>query len=246
MGRRLISRHPATRQTSNMGMHMDQFQDCPASIFDDTIEPSSEGFALDRRELFEHVVVPHLTDAYRLAHAFTRNGPDADDVLQDASLRLFRFVANYRGGDARSWVLRVVRNAAFSWLKANRRCNQIPLDGDRDGMPGPGLYLVAEGSDGADPSVTEEQRAESEMLRVAIGDLTHDQREIVVLRDVKGLAYREIAETLSVPIGTVMSRLSRAHAALQRRLERQSRGGGRRLNRAGVRAGNAAVPASIR
>jgi len=169
-------------------------------------------------ELFESVVVPHLSDAYRLARAFTRNGPDADDVLQDASLRLFRFVATYRGGDARSWVLRVVRNAAYSWMKTNRRGNQIPLDGYPDGTPGPDLHLAATGGD-ADPLAIEEQRCESEMLRVAIGDLTHGQREIVVLRDLRGLAYREIAETLSVPIGTVMSRLSRAHAALERRLE---------------------------
>jgi RNA polymerase sigma-70 factor, ECF subfamily len=229
-----------------MGMHMDQFQDCSPAVFDDAIELSSEAFATDRREMFENVVVPHLTDAYRLARAVTRNGPDADDVLQEASLRLFRFVANYRGGDARSWVLRVVRNAAFSWLKANRRCNQIPLDGYPDGMPGPEMYLVADGSDGGDPLAIEEQRSDSEMLRDAIGDLTHDQREIVVLRDVKGLAYREIAETLSVPIGTVMSRVSRAHAALQRRLERQSRGGGRRFNCARVCGGNLDGVASIR
>jgi RNA polymerase sigma factor (sigma-70 family) len=228
-----------------MGMHMDQFLDYPSSTFEDAIEPSLEVFTADRHQLFESVVVPHLTDAHRLARAFTGNGPDADDVLQEASLRLFRFVARYRGGDARSWVLRVVRNAAFSWLKANRRCNQIPLDGDPDGMPGPEMYLAAEGSEGADPLAIEEQRSDAEMLRAAIGDLTLDQRQIVVLRDVKGLAYREIAESLSVPIGTVMSRLSRAHAALQRRLERQLRVGPR-FNGACVRAANAAGVASIR
>jgi RNA polymerase sigma factor (sigma-70 family) len=178
---------------------------------------------LAHHAVFERVVLPHLTDARRLAHSFTGKRADADDVVQEACLRLFRYAISYRGGDSRAWVLQVVRNTAFTWLRSNRRYNQVPLEDHGDGTPGPEGFLVAEGNRAADPLAVEEQRSDSRMLQSAMEALTHDQREVVKLRNLKGLAYREIAQELCIPIGTVMSRLSRAHTVLELRVKRELR-----------------------
>ena len=173
-----------------------------------------------RNERFETVVVPHIKEIRRLARSLTNSGADAEDVLQEATVRLLRFIHGYRGGDSRSWVLRVARNTAISWLRTNRRRNHVGL-GIRPGdSPLPQWVAEAEADEREDLFAIEARRRDGEALRRAIGTLTREQREIIVLRDLNGFQYTEIAAVLSIPLGTVMSRLSRARAVLQDRMQR--------------------------
>lgn len=153
-----------------------------------------------------------------MARALTNSGADADDVLQEATVRLLRFIHGYRGGDARSWVLRVARNTAITWLRTNRRRNHIALGSRPDEPFALELTPEAEIDEAEDLFAIEARRRDAETLRRVIGTLTHEQRQVIVLRDLNGFQYSEIAAALSIPIGTVMSRLSRARAVLQQRL----------------------------
>jgi RNA polymerase sigma factor (sigma-70 family) len=173
-----------------------------------------------RNERFESVVVPHMKDIRRLARSLTNSGADAEDVLQEATVRLLRFIHGYRGGDSRSWVLRVARNTAISWLRTNRRRNHVGFGCLPGESPLPQWAPEAEADEREDLFAIEARRREGEALRRAIGTLTREQREIIVLRDLNGFQYTEIAAVLSIPLGTVMSRLSRARAVLQDRLQR--------------------------
>ena len=166
---------------------------------------------LDDNARFRSVVMPHIDEAYRLAYWLTGNRTDAEDVVQDASMRAFRAIRNYAGGSARSWVLSIVRNTAYSWLRKNRPAAVVTVDdleaveleqanpGDRDG-DNPEAALIA--------------KADADQLRSAIAALPTAFRETLVLRDIEGLDYREIAQATEVPIGTVMSRLARARHRL--------------------------------
>jgi RNA polymerase sigma-70 factor (ECF subfamily) len=166
-----------------------------------------------QHKLFSNVVVPHLREAHRLARYLTGCRADADDVVQETTVRLFRFMHAYRGGDARSWVLRVARNTAYSWLRSNRRRSESWSEDSLDHRPqdhGP--------QEDEDAFAIEARRQEINALRSAIDALPPDQREVIVLRDLSGFQYTEIASTLRVPIGTVMSRLSRGRRILKHRL----------------------------
>ena len=166
---------------------------------------------LDDNARFRSVVMPHIDEAYRLAHWLTGNRTDAEDVVQDASMRAFRAIRNYAGGSARSWVLSIVRNTAYSWLRKNRPAAVVTVEdleaveleqanpGDRD-ADNPEAALIA--------------KADADQLRAAIAALPTAFRETLVLRDSEGLDYREIAQATEVPIGTVMSRLARARHRL--------------------------------
>ena len=166
---------------------------------------------LDDNARFRSVVMPHIDEAYRLAHWLTGNRTDAEDVVQDASMRALRAIRNYAGGSARSWVLSIVRNTAYSWLRKNRPAAVVTVEdleaveleqanpGDRDG-DNPEAALIA--------------KADADQLRAAIAALPTAFRETLVLRDIEGLDYREIAQATEVPIGTVMSRLARARNRL--------------------------------
>jgi RNA polymerase sigma factor (sigma-70 family) len=156
-------------------------------------------------------VTPHINEAYRLAHWLTGNRADAEDVVQDASLRAFRAIGSFAGGNARAWVLSIVRNTAYSWLRQNRPSAVVTVEdleavelmqsdpGDRN-VETPEVALIA--------------KADAEQLRAAIAALPSPFRETLVLRDIEGLDYREISEATEVPIGTVMSRLARARRRL--------------------------------
>lgn len=157
-----------------------------------------------RNERFTTVVLPHMPEMRRLARSLTNSGTDAEDVLQEATVRLLRFIHGYRGGDSRSWVLRVARNTAISWLRTHRWRHQ--RDPEADVGECEDLFAI------------EARRRDSEALRRALDTLTRQQREIIVLRDLNGFQYGEIAAALNIPVGTVMSRLSRARAVLQARL----------------------------
>ena len=167
------------------------------------------------RRSFEAEILPHLDAAYNLARWLTRNEQDAEDVTQEAVLRAFRFYGGFRGGNARAWLLRIVRNTTYTWIEANRRPEPTTeFDEQLPGLPQPRV------------AGTEETliRAESaQALRKAMDQLPADQREILILREMEEMSYKEIAEVTGVPIGTVMSRLARARSGLRALLLKASR-----------------------
>jgi RNA polymerase sigma factor (sigma-70 family) len=166
---------------------------------------------LDDNARFRSVVMPHIDDAYRLAHWLTGNRTDAEDVVQDATLRAFRAIRAFAGGSARSWLLSIVRNTAYSWLRKNRPTAVITVE-DLEAVE---LEHAEPGDpNGETPEAALIAKVDAEQLRAAIAALPAPFRETLVLRDIEGLDYREIAEATEVPIGTVMSRLARARRRL--------------------------------
>jgi RNA polymerase sigma factor (sigma-70 family) len=169
----------------------------------------------DQRSQFSTVVTPHLSDAFTMALWLTGDRADAEDIVQEACLRAFRAIATYSGGSARAWVLTIVRNTAYSWLRKNRRAEFIAVDDlaadERElAERGANIYDLIS----ADPESELIARADAARLRVAIERLPPKFREAIVLRDIQGLEYAEIAEVASIPLGTVMSRLARARRQL--------------------------------
>jgi RNA polymerase sigma-70 factor (ECF subfamily) len=153
-----------------------------------------------RRAGFEATFLPHLPAAYNLARWLTRDGHDAEDVVQEAYLRAFRSFGGFRGGDGRSWFLAIVRNTCLTWLQRNRPpAATVPFDEAVHGVP-------------AD---TPAPPSGGEALRAALQELPPEFREAVVLRELEGLSYKEVAAVMGVPIGTVMSRLSRGRGLLR-------------------------------
>jgi len=160
----------------------------------------------DRQTQFERVVTPHLSAAYNLARWLTRNDADAEDVVQEACLRAYRSFDGFRGGDARRWILAIVRNAAYSWLAKNRgHETAVALESELLEIP----------SETPGPECVVLTRIDAQRLRQAIDALPPDLREVILLREMEDLSYKEIAELASVPIGTVMSRLARARGRLR-------------------------------
>jgi RNA polymerase sigma-70 factor, ECF subfamily len=163
----------------------------------------------ERNARFATVVLPHLADAYALARWLTGNSADAEDVVQDACLHAFRGIGNFSGGNARAWVLTIVRHTAYTWLGKNRPAALVLVEDVED---------VGRGQSGEPDVETPETaliaKADAGLLEAAIAALPAPFRETLVLRDLKGLAYREIAGVTEVPVGTVMSRLARARQRL--------------------------------
>jgi len=166
---------------------------------------------LDDNALFRTVVMPYIDEAYRLARWLTANGTDAEDVVQDASLRAFRAIRSYAGGNPRAWLLSIVRNTAYSWLRKNRPATIVSVD-DLEAVELEHSRPDESRDDSPEASLI--AKVDAEQLRVAIAKLPAQFRETLVLRDIEGLDYREIAEATEVPIGTVMSRLARARRRL--------------------------------
>jgi len=157
---------------------------------------------------FEQLLLPHLDAAYNLARWLMRSDHDASDVVQDAYLRAFRAFDQFRGGDARGWLLSIVRNACFSTLRSRRGRNFVDSDHLEDD-------IEDQRGDGGDPALTIERRALDAALLKAIEELPVLFREVFVMRELEGLRYRQIAAVIDAPIGTVMSRLARARRRLQ-------------------------------
>jgi RNA polymerase sigma-70 factor (ECF subfamily) len=162
----------------------------------------------DSRHRFEQLVLPHLDAAYNLARWLTRNGNDAEDVVQDACERALKYFGAFHGGDAKAWFLTIVRHACYDWIKRNRPSEIV--SGDAEAIEGV-----------ADPTTpTPEQaalrNASSAALADAIAALPPGYREVLILRELEEMPYREIARVTDIPIGTVMSRLARARGLLQR------------------------------
>ena len=158
---------------------------------------------------FEETVLPYLDAAYNLARWLTRNEADAEDVVQEAVLRALRYFGAFRQGtDGRPWLLGIVRHTCYTWMRRNRaRDLLIPLDDSHD-PESPDLS----------PEELLLQNADKQVVRLALEELPIEFREVVVLRELEGMSYKEIAEVINLPIGTVMSRLARARKRLQQSL----------------------------
>jgi RNA polymerase sigma factor (sigma-70 family) len=151
-------------------------------------------------------VLPHLGDAYSLARWITGSRADPEDVVQDACLRAFRAIGSVEDGHSRPWVLTVVRNTAYTWLRKNRPSAVLIVE-DLEAIE---TAQASWGDSGAEtPETALIAKADATCLQQAIAALPAAHRETMILRDVQGLSYREIAEVTNVPIGTVMSRLAR-------------------------------------
>jgi RNA polymerase sigma-70 factor, ECF subfamily len=153
---------------------------------------------------FEEAVMPHLDAAYNLARWLTRNEADAQDMVQEAYLRALRFFDGFHGTDARAWLLTIVRNTCYTWLKRSR---SLELSGDFD-------EVLMKESDEPDPEASHVLKVQSQLISEAIEKLPLEFREVVILRELEELSYKEIATITGIPIGTVMSRLSRARKRL--------------------------------
>jgi RNA polymerase sigma factor (sigma-70 family) len=155
---------------------------------------------------FEEAVLPHLDAAYNLAHWLTRNDTDAEDVVQESYLRAFKFFGGFRGEDGRSWLLAIVRNTCYTWMQRNRSPElRVPVDDELQEIESTDL----------NPEALLVQRADTLMVRRALEELPVEFREVLVLRELEEMSYREIASITDLPLGTVMSRLSRGRKRLQ-------------------------------
>jgi len=178
-------------------------------------EPSSSGAYVvknsvvpsdSRMRLFEEVILPHLNAAYNLARWLTRNEHDAQDAVQEAYLRAFRFFDGYRGGDGKSWLLEIVRNTCFTFLRREKR-NVMSV-----------VFDEAAHTPAVNPPNAEEALVEASkktIMRSCIEGLPEAFREVLVMRELEEMSYRQIADVAGVPAGTVMSRLSRARKRLE-------------------------------
>ena len=164
--------------------------------------------------LFRRIVLPHLADGLALARWLAGNRADAEDILQESCVRALKAIAGYDGGNPRAWMLSIVRNTAFSWL-AKQRSSALVMAGGLDDVDAAAQRLD---DGGADQRPTPEgeaiRRADAKALERAIEALPLPFREVLVLRDINGLNYKEIAQLLHLPMGTVMSRLARGRRQL--------------------------------
>ena len=153
---------------------------------------------------FEQTVLSNLDAAYNLARWLTRDDRDAEDVVQEACLRAFRFFDSFHGGDSRAWLLTIVRHTCYTWLRKNRAHELVAFDEELDSV-----------ETGLGPEEMLLQNADHQLLRKAVEELPIEFREVIILRELEGLSYKEIASITGVPLGTVMSRLARARKRLQ-------------------------------
>src|SRR5215470_9105259 len=168
---------------------------------------SSDVLDVHERARFEQLVLPHLDAAFNLARWLLRSREDSEDVTQEAMLRAFRFFRGFHGGDARAWLLQIVRNSCYSWLEKHRAAElSVEFEEERhpDSSGSPESLAIASDN--------------RERLARAIEDLPPRFREVLVLRELEGCSYKEIAAVTAIPIGTVMSALARARRRLQQSL----------------------------
>ena len=166
---------------------------------------------------FEQTIMPHLDAAYNLARWLTRNDSDAQDVVQDAYLRAFKYYDSFEGENPSAWLLAIVRNTCFTWMRRNRPVEEVvgsePLDEENVGNAEP---LLGGGSRqlATDPETLLIEGRDRTQVNDLVAKLPAEFREVIVLREIEDMSYREIADIVGIPIGTVMSRLSRARRLL--------------------------------
>ena len=154
-------------------------------------------------------MLPHLAAAYNLARWLSANDQDAEDIVQEATLRAFKFFDSFKGGDGRSWLLAIVRNTFY---------NQLPQKHKQDLTTVFDEEIHGGNSELLNPEVLLMRSADNQLLKEALNQLPLEYREVIVLRELEDLSYKEIATLVGIPIGTVMSRLARARKHLQQRL----------------------------
>jgi RNA polymerase sigma-70 factor (ECF subfamily) len=157
-------------------------------------------------QTFEAAVLPHLDAAYNLARWLTRNEQDAEDVVHEACLRALRFFPSFRGGNARAWLMKIVRNTSYTWLRANRPMQDAAEFDENLFPPDPGAL---------NPEEVMLHNRNRTLVREALEKIPTNFREVLILREFEGLSYKEIADITDTPIGTVMSSLSRARGRLR-------------------------------
>ena len=167
-------------------------------------------------ESFDEVVLPHLDVGYRLARWLMRNEHDAEDVLQEASLRAFRYFRTFTGGNGRAWFLTIVRNTCSGWRGRQYDAVTDPFDEEH--------HHSARSA--SDPEMALLQTADATLIARAMRTLPDHYHQLLVLRELEGLSYRELADVIGIPIGTVMSRLARAREAFRRALDREMNASG--------------------
>ena len=168
----------------------------------------------DERSAFDEIFLPHLADGYRLAQWLAGNAADAEDIVQEAAIRAFRGIKGFGAVNARAWSLTIIRNTALSWLKKNRSRKVAYIN---DLSEPEQQKLEYEGLHGTRVETPEEValfKADAAAVQKALAQLPAHFREVIVLREIDQMNYRDIAEITNVPIGTVMSRLSRARQLL--------------------------------
>jgi RNA polymerase sigma factor (sigma-70 family) len=168
----------------------------------------------DERAAFEEVFLPHMAEAYHLAQWLTGSAADAEDIVQDAALRAYRGIKTFGAVNARAWSLTIVRNTAYTWLMKNRP-KTVVFTNDLSATEQQELeHHGAQGTKVETPEEIALFKADAEALQKALAQLQPQFREVIVLREINQMNYRDIAEITNVPIGTVMSRLSRARQLL--------------------------------
>ena len=161
----------------------------------------------DKLRRFEQAVLPHLDSAYNLARWLIRNDHDAEDLAQEACLRALKSFEGFRGGDPRAWLLTIVRNTCYTWLQQNR-LQELTTAFDEE------IHTAEEHS--RSPEALLLESADASRVQGALEELPPKFREAIVLRELEGMSYKEIAELCGIPVGTVMSRLARARQCLER------------------------------
>jgi RNA polymerase sigma factor (sigma-70 family) len=175
----------------------------------------------DRVRAFEQVALPHLPAALRLARWLTKDAHDAEDVIQEAYLRAFRYFGSFSGADARTWLLTIVRNTFHTYRdKHPPRASEHEVDATELAVDGSDTVLAARREPSPDGPLL--QASERARIDAAIRSLPVEFREVIVLREIEGLSYKEIASVAKIPIGTVMSRLARGREDLRRILVRRA------------------------
>jgi RNA polymerase sigma-70 factor, ECF subfamily len=160
---------------------------------------------------FEEVILPHMDAAYNLARWLTRNDHDAEDLVQESYLRAFKFFGSFHGANARGWLLTIVRNTCYTWFRENR-AEELTTSFNEE--------IHSTEADPFDPQKLLLQRESSQLLKQALEELPLEFREVLVLRELEGLSYKEIAVIVDIPPGTVMSRLARARTRLKQCLSK--------------------------
>ena len=160
---------------------------------------------------FNQNIVPQLDAAYNFARFLSRDPDAAQDIVQEAFLRAYRSFAGYRGGDTRAWIFTIVRNCYHTWLMEQRRKSRLEVDHHDEGDSEELVFNVS--SDEDTPEAMLVRKAEAQTVRFVLNAMPRPLREILVLRELEELSYRQISDITDLPIGTVMSRLARARRA---------------------------------
>ena len=173
---------------------------------------------------FEEMTLPHLNAVYNLARWLSHSDHDAQDIVQEAYLRAFKFFEGFHGEGARAWLLAIVRNTAYTWLRQNRESvSHLPFDEEFDDFNQLGSATLCQQPDN-NPVAILARNDDKRLLDQALAQLPLEFREVLVLRELEDCSYKEISEIAGIPIGTVMSRLARGRRLLQACLERMNLG----------------------